>query len=231
MFDPTLQMRFWRNVSDAMSHSTEAAFATANIWQQQMLGAAAGQAKPQQTAGAATPFLFWPFQLPQPAVQTLPASAWPYLWWLQQAPQSRSTYPLAISSSSFNAMAPWGPWADFYRQSFELASPNGPLAQWAKTFAPFFPWPMMTWAMTQTPLTAMLMSSGVPYSVASPSAKAGTYALDAAEAAREQMQQVYAAYRSDGGHAAAQIVTLPWTIAASFMTGGKLGNPSIMQIN
>jgi len=55
--------------------------------------------------------------------------------------------------------------------------------------------------------------------------------MDAADAAREQMEKVYSTYRSDGGHAAAQIVALPWTMAASFMTGGKFGNPSIMQIN
>lgn len=229
MFDPTLQMRFWRNVSDAMSHSTEAAFATANIWQQQMLDAAAVKSKPQ-TAVTAGPFVFWPFQLPQPAVAALPAGGWPFFWWLEQMPKSRSAYPSAATFASFNAMAPWGPWAEFYRQSFELASPNGPLAQWTKTFAPFFPWPMMTWAMTQTPLTAMLMSSGVPYSVASPSAKAGTYAMDAAEAAREQMQQVYAAYRTDGGHTA-QLVMLPWTLAASFMTLGQSNAPSSKKIH
>lgn len=223
MIDPALQMRFWRNFSDAMSHGTDAAFAAANIWQQQMFDAAT-----QKSAGTATPSLFWPFQLPQQAVQTSPVSAWPFLWWLEQAPKSSPTYSFAMSPASFNAMMPW---MNFYRQSFELVSPNGPLAQWTKTFAPFLPWPMMTWAMTQTPLTAMLMSSGVPYSVASPSAKAGTYAMDAAEAAREQMQQVYAAYRTDGGHAAAQFVMLPWTLAASFMTATQANAPSSTKIH
>jgi hypothetical protein len=77
----------------------------------------------------------------------------------------------------------------------------------------------MTWAYMQMPLTAMLMSSGMPYSVASPSAKASTAAMDAADAARQQLDKVYSAYRSDGGHAAAQLVILPWTLAATFMDG------------
>lgn len=64
----------------------------------------------------------------------------------------------------------------------------------------------------------MMMSAGLPFAVASPSAKAGTAAMDAADAARQQMENMYSAYRSDGGHAAAQIATLPWAFAASLMT-------------
>ena len=63
----------------------------------------------------------------------------------------------------------------------------------------------------------MIMSAGMPYKVASPSAKASTAAMDAAHAAHQQMDKIYSAYRSDGGHAAAQIVMMPWTIAASFL--------------
>ena len=84
-------------------------------------------------------------------------------------------------------------------------------------FAPFWPWPVMTWTYMQTPLMAMMMSAGMPFDVALPSAKASTAAMDATDAARQQLDNVFSAYRSDGGHAAAQIVTWPWTVAASFL--------------
>lgn len=217
MFDVGLQMRFWRNVTEAMTHSTDAAFAAAAIWQKEMLSTEAAPSKPPQSSGADFLSLaFWPFQLPTSNIATAPTAGWPMWWWAVPTSSTNFTLPYSVMTpSSYAAMMPW---AELYRSTFTQMSPNGPYAQWAKTFAPYLPWPVMTWAMAQMPLTAMLVSSGMPYAVASPSAKAGTCAMDAAEAAREQMQNMYSAYRSDGGHAAAQFVTLPWTLAASFMT-------------
>ena len=194
MFDVALQMRFWRNLSDAMTHGTEAAFAAAAVWQKEMLAATQQPSRtPAISKPAVAPFPFWPM--------------------------------------GFAGNASTRRWANFYGEAMTALGPNGPYAQMAKTFAPYFPWPVMTWAYMQTPLTAMFMSSGMPYTVAAPSAKASTCAMDAADAAREQMEKVYSAYRSDGGHAAAQLVMLPWTLASSFMTAAQTNAPSSSKIH
>ena len=91
-------------------------------------------------------------------------------------------------------------------------------------FGPFWNWAASPWAFMQTPITAMMMQAGFPYDVASPSAKASTAAMDAADAARQQLDNVFSSYRSDGGHAAAQFAALPWALAASFMSVAQSDN-------
>lgn len=216
MFDAALQMRFWRNVTEALTHSTDAAFAAAAIWQNEML--AAGKEQPPARPQSSFLMPFWPMNLT--ATDTRKSSG--------SSLACFAPWAVANDNSAFAMMAPW---ADLYRQSFSWMAPNGPCAQWAKMFAPYFPWPAMTWAYMQTPLTAMLVSQGMPYTVAAPSAKASTCAMDAADAAREQMENVYAAYRTDGGHAAAQLVMLPWALAASFMTAAKVNAPSSSKVH
>lgn len=72
---------------------------------------------------------------------------------------------------------------------------------------------MMTapWTLSPAawPMAYMMMSSGVPQSVAWPTAEANVAAADAAQAATEAVEQAFSSYRSDGGHAVAQIVMLP----------------------
>jgi hypothetical protein len=73
-----------------------------------------------------------------------------------------------------------------------------PLEMWM-SFTPFGRSPLavqMAYAM---------MSFGVPRDVAMPAAKANTAMLDAAETATQQFDDAFASYRSDGGHASAQI--------------------------
>lgn len=59
------------------------------------------------------------------------------------------------------------------------------------------------------PLAGALMSSGVPSRTAWPAAKAGAAALDAADIATRAVERAFSSYRSDGGHAVAQIVVAP----------------------
>ncbi len=54
------------------------------------------------------------------------------------------------------------------------------------------------------PMACMMMASGVPRSVAVPTAEANIAVMEAAEAATSSVQQVLASYRSDGGHAVAR---------------------------
>lgn len=193
--DFNLQMRFWRSVTDAMLHSADAAFAAAAAWQDEVLSS---DKKPQSFA----------FEVPAAA------NPWP---WLQvgQAWMSAAAMPVQTPQMpmpfAFFSMMPYSMMpqvADFWRTF------GSPMAFAGRN--PFWPWPM-AWATMQLPLTAMMVSAGVPYAVASPSAKASTAAMEAADAARQQIEKVYSAYRSDGGHAA-QLVAFPLTMAASFLS-------------
>lgn len=217
MFDFDLQLRFWRSVTDVMVHGAQAALAATSALQDQML---APEAKPLQPA-------------PSPVFAMFDPALW--MWGgadLAKAPAIAAFNPFAASpflpanpfmpaTNPFTDVTPW--MEIFMRQSADAwqTTPSAwgsvPQANPAAMLAPFWGWAASPWAFMQTPLTAMMMQAGLPYDVASPSAKAGTAAMDAADAARQQMDNVMAAYRSDGGHAAAQLVSMPWSFAASLM--------------
>jgi hypothetical protein len=89
----------------------------------------------------------------------------------------------------------------------------------------FWAFPTTPWSMYQSPLMAWMITSGVPASVAAPAARATTSAMDAADAARQQAAHLmstfenFSAYRSDGGHASAQIIN--WPSAADLATRSR----------
>lgn len=68
--------------------------------------------------------------------------------------------------------------------------------------------PQFSWSIFQGPMTAWLMSVGLPYSVAAPTAKGNAASMDAAVAAREGFDKMYASFRTDGGHAVAPILSM-----------------------
>jgi hypothetical protein len=218
VFDFELQMRFWRSVTDVMVHGAQAALAATTAMQEQMMAPAA---KPQQPEPPPMLAMFDPAMwmwggagLAKPAALAAsnPFAALPLMF----------DNPFMPATNPFTDMTPW--MEIFMRQSADAwqmtPTPWGSIPQPnpAAMLAPFWGWAASPWAFMQTPLTAMMMQAGFPYDVASPSAKAGTAAMDAADAARQQMDHVMAAYRSDGGHAAAQFAAMPWSFAASLMT-------------
>ena len=209
MFDFDLQMRFWRNLTDVMLHSTQASLAAASAWQDQALasngtpGAIASlratSLTPPLTSQPPFSMMDWPWMAAFAPPTRTGAATWPLMWWLGTPPTAAANNPLAamIPAPMMSMMSAMMPWAGPMWQTASALGPQSPMAQMAKSMAPFWSWPGMTWACMQMPLTSMLMSSGMPYSVASPSAKAGTAAMDAADAA--------------------QLIVLPWTLAATFM--------------
>jgi hypothetical protein len=52
-------------------------------------------------------------------------------------------------------------------------------------------WGITPWTMYQAPMVAMMLSYGVPYAVAAPTARASTSAMDAADAACAQWRLVF----------------------------------------
>jgi hypothetical protein len=269
VFDFDLQMRFWRSLTDAMMHHTDAMLAASADWQNEVLAVAAKN--PPSATNSLSPVELGATPAPKPKS----ASDDPVWWlgpsWLQNmglqnmglqnpwqqawqqlaaqlmgqpsAPSASLLNPFDLNLLGNSPFAPNGtlgnpfaamnpflgnmPWMDmFWEQSMGARqtppNANGMLSFMAPSplanpFAALFPWAVTPWSYMQMPLTTMFMQAGVPYAVASPSAKASTAAMDAAHAAQQQMEKVYSAYRSDGGHAAAQIITLPWTLAASFL--------------
>ncbi len=69
--------------------------------------------------------------------------------------------------------------------------------------------PAMSWSLYQGPMTMMLVGAGLPYAVAAPTARASAAALEAADAMRLQTIKTFSSFRTDGGHASAQIIDQP----------------------
>lgn len=67
-------------------------------------------------------------------------------------------------------------------------------------------WSMMPTGMQAGPLAFALMAFGMPRSAAWPAAEAGAHAMEASRKAAEGIEQMFSTYRSDGGHAIAQII-------------------------
>lgn len=111
---------------------------------------------------------------PVPAPQPAPPVWNPFAW---ATPQSfaPSPYSFAGSGATANPFAAW-----FGMFPFAAANP----AAW--------------------PMACMFMASGVPRSVAWPTAEANVAAMEAVDIAAVSVRQAFSSYRSDGGHATAQ---------------------------
>lgn len=138
------------------------------------------------------------------AVDTMMGTATEPKSWYRHPDQNRGFTP---------ALAwPWTGWT-----AAALPGSNGgafnPMAMWFKA------WPLQgnpaAW-----PMAFALMGFGVSRSVAYPLAEANTAALDAMATAGSAVEQTFARYRSDGGHATAQIsYATPVAMAAALPIG------------
>jgi hypothetical protein len=112
---------------------------------------------------------------PKPPAPTLPTNPW----------EAMSAFANAMSGAlSAMSATPVRP----------LAPATNPMAAWLTTM-PFASAPA-SW-----PMAFMMMSSGVPHTVAWPTAEANAAVLDAADAATQSIKKVFASYQSEGGHA------------------------------
>jgi hypothetical protein len=95
------------------------------------------------------------------------------------------------------------PWATPQRQAAPMVDPfagaNAAFSAWLNMFPYAAATPPAAW-----PMAFMMMASGVPRSVAFPTAEANVAVMDAADAAAVSVQRVMSSYRSDGGHAVAR---------------------------
>jgi hypothetical protein len=117
---------------------------------------------------------------------------------------------------SQRALLPWAPFLTAAQSSgTQLALPFGPAAAnpyaalmnaWTAAPAAMLEFWGMSRAPVAWPMAFMMISAGLPRSVAVPAAEANAAVLDAAELAGEALQNAYARYRSDSGHASTHVV-------------------------
>lgn len=167
MFDLDLHFRFLRKATEACFEFGQASAAAANAWQSHMHE----QLNETRPGAAIEPWPAW-FGFWQNAFQPICAqnemmiSAWRTMSAWQSGPWSGVTLP---------AMQP----AAFWPMPASMTLP--------------FPYPIsfVPWTFYQTPMIAMMVSNGVPYAVAAPTARAGTSAMDAADAAYSQWRLIF----------------------------------------
>lgn len=184
MFDPELHARFVRSSTNAFLEFSRASMAAAAAWQRE-----ASDPRPAPPSPVLPGFEMW-------------TAAWKF--WLESASAPvpdfwRNSRP-SYSSYSYSASPAW-PWF------FGWPAPSNAAPASFMFSSPFaaFDWPMrmMPWSFYQSPLLGMMLSTGMPYTVAAPAARASTSAMEAAEAAQQQFQLMFSSYRTDSGHATA----------------------------
>jgi hypothetical protein len=209
-----LNARFARSCTDAAFGYARAATAAYTAMATQTFEFWANAAKPadqRRTTSRAEQdpmsiaFGVWPNAWPNPALDFFKMSkAWAGTPWLGAAwsgsPWAGHGMNGAAAQLAFSPVAAW--WA-----MFPL---NGNPASW--------------------PMAYGLMSAGVPRDIAWPTAEANAAAIDAAEAASEALNQAFASYHSESGHAVAHIIAPKQLVAAMLLApmGAALAFPWTM---
>lgn len=196
------QQRFASRCTDAAlgysaaSTAAYAAFAdqVLNFWSSVLQPPAA---KPQPAAQLWN----WPVPLappaPVPTPQFNPFN--PFDWMLPAAPPPKPAAPLPTN--------PWEAMSAFAEAmsgalSAMSSTPVRPLAPAANPMAAWLTTLPFASAPASWPMAFMMMSSGVPHTIAWPTAEANAAVLDAADAATQSIKKVFASYHGEGGHAA-----------------------------
>jgi hypothetical protein len=176
MLDCSLQARFAKSCSDAAFGYANAATAAYANWASQAFEAMAGAMRGMEPAPAPRSWYREPPPAPQPIANGFPAPA-------AMSPFPSAWAPFAwpglpVSPPSAAAMNPFTAWLD-------MMSFRGPPTAW--------------------PMAFMMVAVGVPRNVAWPTAEANAAAIEAVEIARKSLEDAFSTYRTDGGHANAQI--------------------------
>lgn len=124
----------------------------------------------------------------------------------------------SFSPTAFPPVAQFAPWLGWMEMMGSGKGSNGagscmmpasPAASLALWQAPMQAWMRMMSSMpggTAGPIAFGLMAFGIPRTAAWPAAEASAHAMEASRKAAEGLEQMFSTYRSDGGHAIAQII-------------------------
>ena len=141
---------------------------------------------------------WWPAFVPAPsamAVATPPVFSWGQVW------------PAMQMWPGFSSNDDQNPWSAAFgaASGFNQMTANSfAAADMVKSFWPAAAWQPFSWTMYKWPMTAMMVSAGVPHAVASPAADAGMATMDAVDAAREQASLIFAFFGGDTTERATQ---------------------------
>jgi hypothetical protein len=195
MLDPELQQRFARHCADAAFGYSAASAAACAAFTEQVLKFWGGVLQPEPPEPPKREVSAWPWPLPVASPDTHAFN--PFAWAL---PKPTPAAPVLPGN-------PWEAMAQFAEvMSNSLAamsstpvrttiSPSNPMAAWLTMFP--FAQQNAAW-----PMAVMMMSRGVPHSVAWPAAEANAAVLEAADVATKSIQKAFASYHAEGGHAA-----------------------------
>lgn len=169
MFDFSLHFRCLQKATEALFEMGQATLAAGIAWQSSINDELVNTIHTTTNPPAATavdPFTLW--------------QSWIECWTPASAP-SRNTNVFTEA---------WQAWATPASTAFVAGAAAWP----SLTTNAFFN--ASPWSFYQGPLTAMMLSYGVPYSVAAPTARASTCAMDAADAACAQWRLMFNDERS-----------------------------------
>jgi hypothetical protein len=205
MLDPELQKRFASRCTDAAlgysaaSTAAYAAFAdqVLNFWSAVLQPPAAKPQPGSQLWNWPVPMV--PMAPPAPPPPTPQFNPFNPFDWMLPAPPPKPPAP-ALPTNPWEAMSAFANVMSGTLSAMSstpvrpVANAANPMAAWLTTL-PFASAPA-SW-----PMALMMMSSGVPHTVAWPTAEANAAVLDAADAATQSIKKVFASYHSEGGHA------------------------------
>ncbi|MEQ1715637.1 MAG: hypothetical protein ABL907_06585 [Hyphomicrobium sp.] len=224
MYDFDLHMRFLKSATEAWFSYASASAAAVGVMNDRIHDTAAPVSK-AQPLNPFDPFSWWTSALAATTVAPV------------RQPPVNPFDPFGLFSTALNGVSPTtpafpNPFAAFNPFQFASFASNpfvpaglGHLASMSpadfqQNIALANGWTNIlqawSWAMPpaasgfyQMPMTAWLMSAGLPYSVAAPTAKANAASMDAAEAAREGFDRVMSHFNTKDGPAAAPVSMLP----------------------
>ena len=173
MFDCALHFRFLQKATEAMFEMGQASVAAGLACQKRLYDEMTpeGLLAPEPPAPQALAWSAWFGDWTPVAHAPAPLQNEIMQAWLAMASASVAYWPGAQQAVAASRVFPGG-------DTFWPASVQ---AYWSGT----------PWALYQGPMMAMMLSYGVPYAVAAPTARASTSAMDAADAACTQWRLVF----------------------------------------
>ncbi len=206
MLDPDLQQRFASRCTDAALGYSVASTAAYAAFADQVLNFWSAVLQPPGVKPQPASQLWnWPVPMAPPAPPPPTPQFNPFnpFDWMLPAPPPPKPAAVALPSNPWDAMSAFANAMSGALSAMSatpvrsLATPTNPMAAWLTTL-PFASAPA-SW-----PMAFMMMSSGVPHTVAWPRAEANAAVLDAADAATQSIKKVFASYHTEGGHASSR---------------------------
>lgn len=196
MYDFEAHVRFVRSAMDAWFNYTTAAIASCGAWQNHISNQLDTNAE-SKAQSLASPyeqaFSWWTSMFMPHMAQTKTSGPDFGAGFFQFS-------PIHNLHNGFDPMAMFNPFNAFAVPTVPM--PNAWASGWVEMMTAYSKvMPQFSWSVMQGPMTAWLMSAGLPYCVAAPTARGNAASMDAAVAARQGFDKMYASFRTDGGHA------------------------------